>query len=259
MTEGSSTLNGYFNDVLDSHNSFNNNVIHSCWNGDAIFFSLQNYSTCSDNIVQGCRLAIYMCKNSIISGNIIYTSISSGIMISLPSHNVTFSSNFIMNAYESSIVVRKQMEHGDFTSSNYNINILNNEIIKSGFHGIDLNDVDLAVVASNKIDEVAEHGIYILNGTNIVISSNLIITSNKSIYIDIGSTNNIVDSNKTYNVFPNYTESAVYTLYSFGNTISNNNFYGTYTSVLINQIPDNLNNVLINNRHFNCNNILICP
>lgn len=198
---GESTVNGYFNDNLDMYNIFDNNIIFTRWNGDAISISLQKYCSFRGNIVRGGKVAVYMCKNTLVTLNQIYDSTSEGIFVSLPSHDLTISHNKIRKCENAGISMRPQVEHGPTLMEDYRIDIRDNIIINSGFIGIELNSVQLCTIKNNYVNKTKLSGIYLLNNDNCTIDDNELFEPNRGIFVDssdfVTITNNeIISTNK---------------------------------------------------------------
>lgn len=248
LLQGESTINGYENDVLDMHNIFDNNIVYTKWSGDAVSMSLQKYNSFRNNLIRGGKVAIYLCKESKVTNNKIYDSASNGIIVSLPSHNIEISNNTIACSHDGSIVVRPQVEHGEYASINHNIHIFNNVIRDSKYIGIEINNTDLINIYSNSILFSQNYGMYSLNSSNVFIDDNKIISRYRHIGFD-NSDDNIIRNNIMWSTYPNLCDHAIILIESSNNRIDDNMFYGFYTSIPINIVPNNniINNITTNN------------
>lgn len=201
LTEGEETLNAYNNNELDNNNIFKNNVVYTNWSGDSVSFSLQNKSSFCKNIIRGGKLAVYMCRNSIINNNTIYDSSSEGVFISLPSHNIKFCKNKIFECKNAAIKIKNQEEHGEFDPSTYNIYISKNDIYDTYYNGLEINDCIGAYILNNYIHGADNHGIYFLRCKNIKLSFNVITYFSIGFLIEQSSDIDII-GNASYSVYP---------------------------------------------------------
>lgn len=195
LSVGSSTLDGYYNNILDMNNVFSNNVIYSKWSGDCVSFSLQLNGKVNSNIIRGGKLSVYMCKSCEINKNIIYDSINHGIHISLPSNDVNIINNKIYECDASGIKLNNQIEHGSFTGTLYNINIKNNYIYDSKTNAIELNDVMKCNIQGNKLISSSTYGIYLLRSNKVNISKNKVSYFDVAIWLEACNNNNIIENN----------------------------------------------------------------
>lgn len=244
LIAGQPVLDAYQTNKLCKFNTFANNCIYTEWTGDAISYSLQSNGIFSNNIVRGGKIAIYMCKNTCVTGNYVYDSTSNGIFISLPSHNVYVDNNKIMNPLYSGIVVRNQVEHGIFDNKLNKITIKNNIINNAKFHGIEINNLDTSDLSNNIIYFVSNYGIYSLKSSNLNITQNDIYGANKGLYLD-NTTNTKINNNGIYSIFLRKTSDAIYIYESNDNVITGNTGYGDFTSVIINNVQGT--NIIDNN------------
>jgi parallel beta-helix repeat protein len=172
-----------------------------------------------------------MCKDVICSNNIIYDSTGNGIIVSLPSHNIKINNNSIRNCASGSILVWPQMEHGEYDSTDHNIEICHN-LIKDGNHiGIELNNADNVMVVNNRIYDSVSHGVYLLTSTNIKVHENECYKNKRGIVLEQSSDSNEITSNKIHSIHPMYNDHGVFVLNSENNLVKNNVFYGKYESI----------------------------
>jgi parallel beta-helix repeat protein len=241
MNAGEDTINGYKQGNLDSNNRFYRNVIHAPWSGDTVSFSLQKNGFFSRNIIRGGKLAVYMCKDTIIKKNIMVDSTTNGIFVSLPSHNLTITENKILESTHSGIVIKNQLEHGSFDISDYHIEILNNFIYDPKFHFIEINNSRSINVKDNFCVRTNNFGIYLFNSSNIVIDNNSIHHFKNAIYLE-QSNNNFITNNTFMNHYPTVASHACKLSNSNNNTIQYNNIKGRLLYELISQYqsPENI-------------------
>lgn len=231
---GPTTIDLYNNSELNKNNYFDNNIIYSSYVGDAISYSLQQFGSFKNNIIFGCKLALYMLKDTIISGNIIVNSVNNGILLSLPSSNITIENNYIKNAKEGGITIRDQLEHGPFINLDNNITLKNNVIIDNEYMSLEITNTNGINITNNKIMCVHLYGIYVLNSKNVTINNNDIIDTKTGIYVDVDNIdvnllNNtiiVLDKNKSNHSMNLFSDCQ----------LLNNNFYGYASSVTINDI-----------------------
>jgi parallel beta-helix repeat protein len=242
VNAGQDTIDGFLNDHLDMHNVFDNNIVYTRWEGDAISFSLQKYGSVRDNIVRGGKIAIYMVKQCLVTSNSLYDSSAHGIICSLPSHDLSIENNYIRNSASASINVSLQIEHGLFINENHGIVIRNNKIENSGYIGIEINNANNIIIENNNIKWTKQFGLYILKSSNIHIKNNNISQFTRGIHMDVDSSENIVEHNRLYSVYPNISEHAI-VLESMVNhcTINENHISGKFISSQIKDIgSDNI-------------------
>lgn len=186
LTEGQGTLDAYVMGDLDTHNIFDGNVVYSQWDGDAISFSLQRYSCFRNNTLFGCKTAVYMTRDCMITGNIFLNSTTNGLFCSLPIENTTVENNLIKYANAGGIVIRNQGEHGEFISDDHFINIKKNVIDDCQYIGIEINDADDLDICQNIIINCHNAPIYMSNSHSIRIDSNKMINIRQPIIVDVG-------------------------------------------------------------------------
>lgn len=226
LLEGVSTLNAYSSNNLDMNNVFKNNVVYSQWSGDCVSFSLQVNGIFNNNIIRGGKLAIYMCKKSNFTNNIIYDSINSGIHVSFPSHNLNIVSNKIYECDASGIKLSNQVEHGTFTTTPYNITIRNNYIYDAKVNAIELNDANKCTIRTNKFISSETYGIYALRCTNLTINNNKISYFQVAFWLEATTYCNLFQ-NTCMSVYPDEGQNVVKTTPdSNNNIVYDNNVYG---------------------------------
>jgi hypothetical protein len=201
LIEGQNTLDAFYNENLDSNNTFTDNIIYSKWSGDSVSYSLQKNGTFNKNIVRGGKIAIYMCIDTIVYKNIVYDSTSNSIIISLPSKNILVKGNRLYDSIASAIKISNQGEHGTFNPFNYNINLCENSILAAKLYGIEINDGYSINIENNKMIDVSVYGIYILRSYYIHLLSNVIAYFSVGVWME--NTNYSSAFNNEFNsIFP---------------------------------------------------------
>jgi hypothetical protein len=248
---GEDTINGFLNDNLDMYNIFDNNIIYTKWNGDAISFCLQKHGSLRDNIVRGGKLAIYMVKNCYISSNRIYDSSAHGIICSLPSKDLYIINNYITNSVSAGINVRLQAEHGEYINENHNIIIKGNTITHSKYIGIEINNGNNIKIVDNTVKWTAQFSIYLLKSSEVEIKNNTCIQYVRGIILDVECNNNLINDNTFFSVFPKISEhSIVIEDLSENNIFNNNTISGKHSSDIVKDVTG-VN--VINNNHLHDN------
>lgn len=234
LTAGQSTLDAYYGYNLDTGNIFYNNIVYTNFSGDSVAFCLQYNSQFVKNFIRGGKAAIYMCRTCNVYGNTIMDSNSNGLFVSLPSDYLTITCNKICNSTYSGLVIKDQLEHGNFTRYSYNIIINYNTIFGSKFYGIELNNGTDVVVTNNKVINGNLMGIYSYNGVDVMIKSNKIAyfaTCGVFLENDIGGD---VKSNDIMSIYPNFGKNGIKLTNTTTNiTVNNNNMDGMYQYDLI--------------------------
>ena len=247
VAAGDPTINAYNTNALDAYNVFKYNVVYSKWSGDAVSYSLQINGKFSQNIIRGGKLAVYMCKRTTISNNYIYNSSSSGMYVSLPSHNVVISKNVIYECKDSAIKICNQTEHPNFTPSPYNINIVSNTLFDIDTIGIELNDCDTVTIKSNKLSSADVIGIYLLRSANINLDGNKMGYFHIAFDLEL-STNSIIQNNILYSIYPNDTSFLIkLRTGSNNNSVINNVCSGKFSENPIYVTNDCVNNTFSGN------------
>lgn len=249
VAAGQETIDAYTNNLLDTNNIFDNNVIYTKWSGDAVSFSLQRFGSLRNNIIRGGKLAVYMVKDSTISHNYAWDSSAHGIICSLPCNKVEISNNVIRKSSSASISLRAQLEHGDFNTDDHDLVIKNNTITDCKHIGIEVNSGHNIVIDGNVVIAAAQTSIYLLRCSGVSLKNNTCVGSDNIVVIDIESTLNSVTNNTLYSVFPKESHHAVLVeATSTGNEISSNTTRGRFVSVPIQEISVG-DNVVTNNDH----------
>jgi len=240
---GEETINAFMENNLDNGNKFLNNIVYSKWSGDAISFSLQSNGEFYNNIVRGGKLAVYMCRNTIVKNNVIYDSTSEGIYISLPSQNVKILNNKIYECESSAIKTADQLEHGIIVfSDNHNISISKNKIRDSGVNCIELNNAKCMTIDNNKITGTNNILLYSLNSREIFFSNNDCAYFKIAIWLE-KSYKNIISDNKFYSLYPYQSEYIIQYYSSKENEMINNTIRGMFQNEELvngNSIADNI-------------------
>ena len=91
------TLDAYNNNQLSRCNIFEKNLVVSYFQHDSLVFALQMEGTVQNNIIYGCRMAVYMVKETVVVNNYLYNSKSNGITCSVPSHHLDVCNNVSNN------------------------------------------------------------------------------------------------------------------------------------------------------------------
>lgn len=235
----------YNNNDLSDRNSITNSIIYSKWNGDAVSFSLQKNGLISNNILRGCKLSIYMIRDTDVLFNYISDSQAHGIYCSLPSDTVNIQYNTVINSLVSSIASKLQLEHTGTSQIIGNINISNNFVRSSQYYSIEISDLINSQITNNVLSETAQVGIYLLRCTNFILSSNTLIEFDVGINIDINSINNTITANNIFSVYPDISHAGITLANNTSNNIVSTNYVsGTYLSA---PIQDNgINNTITN-------------
>lgn len=221
LTEGADTLQAYQDGELDDGNIFNTNVVYSVWAGDSVSFSLQKNGRFENNIIRGGKVAAYMCRDTTIKRNIIFDSTTNGIYLSFPSHNLTISHNRIYECKHSGIKMANQSEHGTFTETDYNIQVLQNNIYDSGIYGMEINHGHAININQNKANSTDIFFIYVLNSTDITIQANVCYDFKVAVWSE-SSDHVVVDGNTFNSIYPTEGENVVKFVASTNSQISNN-------------------------------------
>lgn len=252
VAAGAETLQAYADNNLDSGNVFRKNVVYSDFSGDSVSYSLQKNGTFKDNIIRGGKLAIYMCRTTEITHNILYDSSSQGFFVSLPSHDLKITHNKIYECGAAGIRLSNQGEHGEFESTSYNIDISNNYIYDTKTNSMELDDCIDVKIERNRFLSTDITSLYICKSSNVEVLNNQItyfregvilfdcndieIMSNEfySVYpydaLRIGNIINSNDNNFTRNVIKgNITRDLFREINSSDNLIDNNDFDRYYT------------------------------
>ncbi len=219
LTAGTNTLDAYNSSTIDNNNLFKDNTVYTKWSGDSVSFSLQNNGNFLSNIIRGGKVAIYMCKNTIIRNNTIYDSTTNGLYISLPSHNLIIDKNKIYECNNSAIKMTNQVEHGTFTPSNYNIAISNNYLYDAKIYAFEINDAIGLEIFLNKSISTDIFGIYLLNSDNIIIHDNKFSYFTIALWLE-NTTNTSTYSNRFYSVYPSQANNVI----KLVNNSNNNQF-----------------------------------
>jgi hypothetical protein len=250
VAQGPATLLSYYNNNLDSGNIFNKNVVYTDYTGDSIAFCLQKYGKFTSNIIRGGKVAVYMCQYTKVKNNKLYSSSTAGIFVSLPSYKIKIKKNVIKSSDQSSILIRKQVEHGDFLVTSAKITIKNNKIYNAIGNGIELNDCIDVYITNNLIDEPTQYGLYALRCNNITASFNNLREFKNSFWLESTSNCNIF-MNQCFSMYPLESTNIVKIVNgSNNNKITNNVIKGQFTvpfSDIIGVSSNSLNNVINNN------------
>lgn len=246
LIQGQNTLSGYSKNILDRQNVFRRNVVYSNWSGDNVAFCLQSRSIFSYNIVRGGKVAVYMCKNSWVTCNRLYDSVGNGFFISLPSHGVEVKYNYIYECSDSAIVIRNQVEHGDFKKSPYHLVIKENYIYDAKDHAIECNDADTVIFDKNTCISTDIYGLYCLRCNNITIINNKIAYFKVATWFEQTS-NCIVNNNEILSIFPSYGDNVIkITNHSDNNKFDSNKISGKILYDIAPISADSINNVVTN-------------
>lgn len=219
ITAGAETLNAYNTNNLDGSNIFQKNIVYSMWAGDSVSFSLQKNGIFSSNIIRGGKIAIYMCRDTIINSNSVYDSVSNGIHVSFPSQNIKIYKNIIYESSDSGIKLTNQLEHGLFVPTNYQIEIYGNKIYDSGVFAIEINDGQDIFVYENNMVSTDMFGIYCLNCINVNIVYNIMSYFTVAMWLENSCLINILN-NSLNSIYPDEAQNVI----KLVNNSSNNNF-----------------------------------
>lgn len=247
--------NGFISDNIIHHNYFGgirigecenltiyrNNVSHNGWSGIDIYLS-NNNSIIDNNVTynEGTGIQIsFDCTQNLISGNAMKECGFSFYDINNYKYTLNLPNNIIDNYInekpiyyyfnESNLKSFNFSNAGQiilFNCSNVEISSLNITEKATSILLYFCNDILISnnTFNSDYIDGLDNnYGIDILNGTNLVISDNLIIDNTQGII-----SRRVLNSSFTDNIFRNYIKDGISLLYSNLNNISNNIFEGNY-------------------------------
>lgn len=200
------TLNAYYCNELSSNNVFEKNLVYSKFEHDGVVFSLQSNGILRNNIVFGCRFAVYMVRDTLVHGNYSYDSISNGITCSMPCYKLNVSNNIVKRSIATGIRLMTQGEHGKTQTDDFEIKINDNKV-DSCLNGLDVVDCKNVLVSGNKVSNCKDNGITTVNVDNCKIHSNTIVNCKFGITISCKTYNTIVCDNTIYNYknFPQIT------------------------------------------------------
>lgn len=228
------TIDAYNAGQIDSHNIFEKNMIVSYSTIDGVVFALQKDGIIQNNIVYGCRIAIYMVRDVLCHNNYSYNSKTTGIVCSVPSHNLEICNNVINNATSTGIKISEQMEHGDTPVDSFMINIYNNEVRRC-LNGVDVVDCHHCNIHDNTLIDVQDNGVTTIRVDHCEIKNNMLVNCPKGINISVETFNTEIMNNNIYNLNPADTAKVGIKLErnTGDNTISNNtiNIHDEYSLV----------------------------
>ncbi|ARF10927.1 right handed beta helix region protein [Hokovirus HKV1] len=247
LTEGKETLDAYNASNLDYGNVFRKNVVYSSWSGDSVSFSLQNRSIFTGNVIRGGKVAIYMCKNTFMTSNLLYDSGTNGIHVSLPCYNLQIKYNRIYECDYSGIKITNQLEHGPFVASKYYLLIAYNYIYDSKIYAIEANDIIRGKILNNKFIQTDNFGIYCLRCSDIEIANNKMSYFTNGVWIENSKEINI-NTNVFYSVYPDIAQSLAKIVRSSNNKIYNNECNGQLSGTNISVSSDSTDTFLDNNQ-----------
>ncbi|WP_160686902.1 right-handed parallel beta-helix repeat-containing protein [Clostridium sp. C2-6-12] len=240
-------VSGFEKSDMDYNNKMISNIVYSKYWGDGVSFSVQKNGLVENNIVNGTRIAFYICRDSQVKNNNIRNSASNGIHVSIPSENNIITGNVIENSKASAIKVSAEVEYPVETSYYGNkITISNNTISNPHYMGIEINQLANSFIENNNIDKPDNVGIYLLRANNVKVRNNILKNIgysvidgnlwywredwNTGIFADYKVTNSIIDSN-TLNNQEFYCAYGIRELqgnYNEMNVFTNNNIEGKF-------------------------------
>ena len=201
VTAAAETLAAYYANDLCSSNVFEKNMVISYFPHDGVVFGLQTNGIMQDNIVYGCRYAVYMVRDTLVHNNHSYDSMSNGFVCSVPCYNLDITNNVVKNSAATGINVMEQLEHGDTATESFLINISSNDI--SGcLNGIDVVDCKDIVVSNNTIVRCTDNGVTTLRSENCDIKCNMILNCRVGIIVSVQTFNTQIHENQIYNYHP---------------------------------------------------------
>ena len=232
---GSATIAGFEAGELDSHNTFDNNIVYCKWSGDAVSFSMQKHGSVRNNIVRGGKLAVYMTQDCVVANNRVFDSTSHGIICSMPSRRLRVQNNMLYRSHASAIAVRPQAEHGDYTpADNAEIVVEGNVVLSCEYIGIEVENVRGISIVNNRLRNIKNIGIYLLRARDCLTRHNRLISFARGVMIDVESTRCTVRDNWLYSMYPNEAQHAVLVETSASDShIDGNALYGRFTSKAI--------------------------
>ncbi|MEN8907140.1 MAG: post-COAP-1 domain-containing protein [Clostridiales bacterium] len=243
FTAGAETLEALENGNLDTNNMVLKNTVNSTFWGDGLSFSLQKDGICQNNIVNGTKIAFYMCRDSFVVNNEINDSQQQGIYYSVPAHDNVIANNIISNSTTAGIKTSKELEHGsDNNARGSNVQIYNNTIINSGNFGLEIDLLNNSIIYNNTIKDTGKVGIYMLRSEFSTIKDNIVI--NPAIDADDG----VVDgwsSNLVGGLFADYhIQDSIFDGNIFENSYNNCNFAIKTNSGALNERNSIINNII---------------
>lgn len=197
---GQDTLVAFQENKLDTFNRFINNVVYSSWSGDAVSFSLQSKSVFNNNIIRGGKVAIYMCRDSVVTHNTVYDSSSEGFFISLPCIDVIVANNTIRSVEASGIKVSKQLEHGSYDFADYGLRILKNRLERC-LLGFAINYLHDGYIFENSVVDSGHSCFYLVDCQKVSIEKNEFAGFTTAVNIFFSREVSLVN-NKFYSIYP---------------------------------------------------------
>ena len=172
VAAGDATLDAFDRGALSRGNRLLRTTITSDFVGDSVAFTLQAEGEVRENTLTRGMLALYMLQDVECVDNLIETSATNGIFISLPSRDLTVTGNEIRDAAYSAIIIRPQVEHdaADRGLHSQGVRIIANRITGRMF-GIEVDgnaglasqgDLERLIIRENDIQADDFAGIYLL-------------------------------------------------------------------------------------------------
>jgi|GEM_PF-5129004 len=170
---GDSTSKSINNSI--SGNTINTNLTGTVTEPDAVTFYNQKDGIIMNNTIVGGRISFNLCENTKVNSNNIKDSIiGAGIRATIPANNIEISNNTIENTKAAGIVVVEE-NTGDDDSLRYDgIKIVGNNIKSSQYFGIEVRNLEKAIISDNSISGIGYEGIYLLYSDNTTIKNNSI-------------------------------------------------------------------------------------
>ncbi|WP_315070539.1 right-handed parallel beta-helix repeat-containing protein [uncultured Clostridium sp.] len=206
------------NTNISMDNSIQRNEIHAPTGSiagsdkDGIALYYQENAIIKDNTLIGSRIGLNVCEDSKVLNNIIEDSVSGGIRATIPAQNNDISYNTIKNIKDSGITVVKENSGDSNDIRADGITITNNTIDNSQYFGIEVRNLESAIISDNKISNIYYEGIYLLYSDKLSVENNTILNCgltssdnpwnsslSSGIFLDTGVKDSNIESNTIHN------------------------------------------------------------
>ncbi|HEX3077428.1 MAG TPA: right-handed parallel beta-helix repeat-containing protein, partial [Lachnospiraceae bacterium] len=163
------------NNLLSEGNVISNNIIDSPVSDvmDGVIFMKQKNGCIQNNTLTGSRIAFYLCRGSIVSGNAITESKSNGIRCTVPAYDNLIEGNHITVTKASGISVVTGIggiDRETYRASGFTI--INNTINDTRYFGIEISNLENSEISGNHIDGTDFSGMYLLFCNDLQVTSN---------------------------------------------------------------------------------------
>lgn len=250
--KGQDMLDKVKNNDLDDGNQILDCTVYSNYYGDGVSFCGQKNGLVKGNEINGSKLVMYLCRDSVMEENHIKDSIVSGIVCSLPSKDNIIQNNIIERCQNSGIWVVPNLEHittnTDEEFKSTGITLYNNRIEDCRYMGINCEYLEDSTIEENNISLVDVDGIYLLHSNNLNVINNTVVDSGHAIirelkwnwdmnllsgiFLDTDVTNCSIENNN----LKNESNECVYDIRiqpsagNEGNNVINNDCTGNFTN-----------------------------